>query len=123
MLAGTLASCGYPIDPDKWVPDFGIHGDHGATAVNAADMVGSLTARYLSQDEADAQALQLCGKGCKIVLRFEGAGTCGALASSSNKSYGVGSGATASAAAAIATEQCGSSGGDGCIVKLQGCND
>lgn len=120
---GMLAGCGYPVDPDKFVPDFGIRGDHGAIAVNESDFVGALTARYLNQDEADNRALQLCGKGCAVVLRFEGAGVCGVLAASSNKHFGVGRGATLSEATKSAVEQCTAKGGDECVAKLQGCND
>lgn len=123
VAVGVLASCGYPADPDKWMPDFGIHGDHGAIAVNATDFVGALTARYLSQEEADSRSLQLCGKGCEVVLRFEGAGVCGVLASSTNKHFGVGSGTTLSAAKETAIEQCSAEGGEDCVAKLQGCND
>jgi hypothetical protein len=122
-IVAAAAGCGYPVDPDKWMPDFGIRGAHGAIALNATDMVGSLTARYLSQEEADIQALQLCGKGCEIVLRFEGTGTCGALASSTNKQRGIGTGQLMSAAAAMAVEQCSLHGGNDCTAKLQGCND
>lgn len=123
LAAMSLLACGYPTDPDKWLPDFGIQGEHGAIAVNAADMVGALTARYLNQDEADAKALQLCGKGCSIALRFEGAGSCGALASSTNRKLGVGSGPAAALAVEAAIAQCRSNGGSDCVVKLQGCND
>ncbi len=105
------------------MPDFGIQGEHGAIALNAIDMVGSITARYLSQDQADSQALALCGKGCEIVLRFQVTGKCGALASSPDKKWGVGSGDSASSASAAAMKQCSSNGGQDCAVELQGCND
>lgn len=120
-IAG-LAGCGYPVDPDKWMPDFGIHGNHGAIAVNTTDFVGALTARYLSQEEADDRALQLCGRGCEVELRFDGTGTCGVLASSTNKHFGVGSGPALSVATEAAIEQCRAEGGEDCAVKLQGCN-
>jgi hypothetical protein len=125
LFSGVLlfAGCGYPTDPDKWMPDFGIQGEHGAIALNEADMVGAITARYLSQEEADSQALLLCGRGCEIVLRFEGAGQCGALASSANKHWGVGSGNSLLAATTAAMDQCSSSGGAECVVELQGCNE
>lgn len=122
VAAGLLGGCGYPVDLERWIPDFGFTGDHGAIALNATDMVGALTARYPSQDEADARALKLCGQGCSIVLRFEGAGTCGALASDSETHFGVGTGVTPDSAAAAALGQCRDAGGSACAVGLQGCN-
>jgi hypothetical protein len=118
-----MASCGYPIDPDKWTPDFGIHGDHGAIAYDAQAFSAALTARYLTQDEADDAALQRCGAGCVIVLRFEGAGQCGAIAGGSNRIAGVGSGMPQADAESAALEQCSSQGGVECAVRLVGCND
>jgi hypothetical protein len=123
VTAASIAGCGYPVDPDKWLPDFGIHGNYGAIALNATDSIGALTARFLSQGEADNRALQLCGNGCAIALRFEGAGVCGAVASGANGSVGVGSGAPQSSADAVALEQCRQDGATDCVVALQGCND
>ena len=124
LAAGSvLAGCGYPVDPDKWMPDFGIEGDHGAIAVNATDMVGALTARYFTQGDADSKALQLCGNGCEIALRFHGDNTCGALASAPNKHFGVGSGSSEASAVAAAIDQCRAQGGDDCTEQLKGCND
>lgn len=111
------------MDPDWWVPDFGIHGDYGAIAVNEADSTGTLTARYLNQGEADSRALELCGKGCAIALRFQGAGQCGAVARSENGAIGVASGKPQANADAAALESCRKDGGTDCVVKLQGCND
>jgi hypothetical protein len=93
VVAAAVAGCGIPVgDPDTWVPDFGIHGDYGAIAVNYEDHIAALTARYLNPGEADSQALALCGNGCEIALRFQGEGQCGCAASSSNGTIGVGSG-------------------------------
>ena len=121
-LAVLLVGCGYPVDPDKWVPDFGIEGDHGAIAINAEDMSGALTARFLSQEEADARALGMCGAGCEIVLRFEGGDACGALASASDGRYGAAEGRVKAATESAAIEQCSLAGGNDCQVQLSGCN-
>jgi Domain of unknown function (DUF4189) len=125
MLAGaaTVAGCGYPIDPDSWVPDFGIHGENGAIAVNYADSIGALAARYLNQAEADSRALELCGNGCEIALRFQGAGQCGAVARSEDGKIGVASGKPQASADAAAIENCRQEGGMNCVVRLQGCNE
>jgi hypothetical protein len=122
VLIVILSGCGYPVDPDKWVPDFGIEGDHGAIALNAANMSGALTARFLSQKEADAKALRLCGEGCEIVLRFEGKNACGALASAPNGRYGVADGDDKAATESAAIQQCRVAGGDDCVVELSACN-
>lgn len=123
-VAATVAACGVPVvDPDGWVPDFGIHGDHGAIAVSYANSAAALTARYLNQGDADARALELCASGCEIALRFEGEGQCGSAASSANGTIGVGSGKPQAAADAAALENCRQEGGTECVVKLQGCND
>lgn len=124
VVAATVTGCGIPVgDPDSWVPDFGIHGDYGAIAVNDEDHIAALTARYLNPDEADRQALALCGNGCEIALRFEGEGQCGSAASSANGTIGVGSGKPQATADAAALANCQQEGGTDCVVKLQGCND
>ena len=124
VVAATLTGCGgLPSDPDQWLPDFGIHGDYGAIAVNYAESIGALTARFLNQGDADSRALELCGKGCEIALRFQGAGQCGSVASSANGTIGVASGTPQATADAAAMEHCRQEGGTDCVVKLQGCND
>lgn len=122
LLAG---GCGipYPSDPEKWLPDFGIEGDHGAIAVKTDYSAAALTARYISQDEANDAALDRCGKSCQLVLKFEGDELCGALAAGSNKRIGVATGRPESAAEASALAQCEASGGQDCEIKLSGCND
>jgi hypothetical protein len=122
-LALTAVGCGYPVDPDFWIPDFGIDGDHGAIAFNPEEFRAALTARYLSQDEADSGALKLCGKGCEIVLRFEGDNLCGALASGTNHLVGVGSGKPQSLADSAAIDECRATGGTECEISLNGCNN
>jgi len=117
-----LVGCGYPVDPDKWVPDFGIEGDHGAIAINAGDMSGALTARFLSQKDADDRALKVCGAGCEIVLQFEGGNACGALASAEDGHYAAAEGRGKAVAESAAVEQCGLVGGNDCKVQLSGCN-
>ena len=113
----------YPIDPEKWMPDFGINGDHGAIAVNADHTSAALTARYLGQDGADGAAMKLCGAGCSIELRFEGNNLCGALAAGTNQTIGVATGIPISAAEAAALDKCQAAGGQGCEIKLSACND
>ena len=111
------------MDPDVWMPDFGIHGDYGAIAVNYVDPRAALTARVLKQSEADSRALELCGSGCEIALRFQGAGLCGSVASSADGTIGVGSGKPQTAADAVALGDCSKERGTDCTVRLQGCND
>ena len=122
-LGLTAVCCGYPVDPDFWIPDFGIDGDHGAIAFNPLEISAALTARYLSQDEADSGALKLCGKGCEIVLRFEGDNMCCALASRTNRLVGIGSGKPQSLADSAAIQDCREKGGMECEISLNGCNN
>jgi hypothetical protein len=125
-IAGALlvmvSGCGYPVDIEKWLPDIGVEGDHGAIALDAANMNGALTARFPSQQEADAKALRLCGEGCEIVLRFEGKNACGALASAPNGRYGVADGDVKAETEAAAIQQCQAVGGNDCVVELSACN-
>jgi hypothetical protein len=130
LACGTLAASavvagcgGLPADPDDWVPDFGIHGDYGAIALNRADSIGALTARFLNQADAESRALELCGNGCEIALRFQGPGQCGAAARSEDGTIGVGSGKPQTAADAVARDDCRQQGGTSCVVRLQGCNE
>ena len=120
-----LSACGvpYPSDPDKWMPDFGIEGDHGAIAIRTDYSAAALTARYISQDAANEAALERCGTGCKVVLKFEGDELCGALAAGSNKQIGLATGRPEAAAEASALAKCEEAGGQNCEIKLSGCND
>jgi hypothetical protein len=116
-----IAGCGGTALTDSLL-DFDFEG-HGAIALNTANLTAALTARALNQGEADAKAPELCGQGCTIVLRFQGTGVCGVLATSGNGRFGVGSGNSLASATAVAMEQCSTNGGVGCTTKLEGCND
>jgi hypothetical protein len=117
-LALTVASCGYPLDRDSWFPDIGV----GAIAFSPEEFTAALTARDVSQQEANSGAMKLCGTGCEIVLRFEDDNLCGALARGNNHRFGVGSGKPQSATDSAALDDCIAQGGMECTVKLNGCN-
>ncbi len=124
VLVLALAACGYPVDPDKWMPDFSFDWSSGSIALNAVTMQAGLTANRPSQEEADAAAISTCGGApCATVLRFSGKGVCGALASASNRAYGVSMGASLDTARSQALAQCSTRGGLDCIVGLSACND
>ena len=59
---------------------------------------------YGSQAEAENEALSQCGAGCEGVLWFKNA--CGAIATSSDHSYGTGWATSRSAAEAVAIQGC-----------------
>ncbi len=125
LIVLGLAACGGlaydSLDASEWLPDF--HGEHGAIAFNAERFSAALTASHLTQDEANAAALQLCGDGCEIILQFEGQGACGSIAAGSNRVIGVGSGSPRDVADSAALAQCSDAGGEACIVKLHACNE
>jgi hypothetical protein len=66
------------------------------------NLLGALTARALNLGAADAKALDLCGEGCTIELRFQGTEVCGVLATSGNGHFGVVSGNSRASANAAA---------------------
>jgi hypothetical protein len=117
-----VAGCGGTALTDSLF-DFEFHGEHGAIALNTANLTAALTARALNQSDANAKALELCGQGCAIVLQFQGLGVCGVLATSGDGHFGVGSGDSLAVATTAATDQCTTSGGANCTTKLEGCND
>lgn len=124
-LVLALAACGgNPWDPDKLTPEFGTDWNSGSIALNSVTLEAGITANYASQDEADAAAVSTCGGGaCVTVLRFSGAGVCGAIARATNRAVGVGSGGSLDAARNQALAQCVAHGGLDCAVGLSMCND
>ena len=73
--------------------------------------------------QAEQQALQDCGTGCQVVLRFENG--CAAFAadqSGESKAYGWGALKTSSAAETRAMAACEARGGKSCKIQSSGCN-
>lgn len=128
-LAGTVAllvGCGgggiegwiAPFDADDL---FDWH--YGSIALNPETFAGSITANQPSQETSDTKAIEVCGGGaCKIVLRYAGMGTCGAIARAANWKYGVSTGASREDAMAKALDACRGQGGLNCDPGLTDCN-
>jgi Domain of unknown function (DUF4189) len=125
VLVVVLAACGgSPLDPDKFTPDFSLDWHSGSIALNPVTFEAGITANYPSQDEADAAAITTCGgAACSTVLRFSGAGVCGALARSTDRHVGVATGGSLDAARSQATAQCTARGGTDCAAGVSMCND
>lgn len=121
----AVAGCGgYPLDPDKWTPDYGFEWHSGSIALNTVTLDAGITVNYPTQEEADAAAISTCGgSACVTVLRFSGERVCGALARATNRAVGVGSGGSLDAARSQALAQCAAQGGLDCAVGLSKCND
>lgn len=121
----ALAACGgSPLDPEDITPDFSFDWHSGSIALNAVTLEAGITANRPSQDEADAAAISTCGgAACTTVLRFSGAGVCGAIARATSRAVGVGSGGSLDVARSQALAQCAAQGGADCAVVLSACND
>lgn len=81
---------------------------------------------YSNFTKADQKALEECGYGCNVVLRFEG--QCAAYAAdqaSGSSAYGWGKSSTNTAAQNKALQECRSAGGNysNCIVRVYGCDN
>jgi serine/threonine-protein kinase len=78
-----------PGNPDVYVPQPGAPGDNfGAIAFSTSSGAIGYSYDYSSGDDAQQSALQNCGYGCRVVLRFTNA--CGALAVGAGYGYGTG---------------------------------
>jgi hypothetical protein len=76
-----------------------------------------------TQDEANSKALDECGDGCHVVIRFNKA--CGAYAadqSSGSTAYGWAIATTKRAAQKNAIKYCEKNGGTDCIIRVWGCD-
>jgi len=90
----------------------------GAIAFSTSSGALGWSYDYGSRDEAEEQALQQCGGGCRVVLWFKNA--CGAIATSSDHSYGSGWATSRRAAEEIAMNGC-SKHADDCNVERWVC--
>jgi hypothetical protein len=119
MLAGCGGGYLPGLDPDEL---FDWH--YGSVALNPETFAIAITANQPSQETSDQKAVQTCGSAaCAVVLRYSGAGSCGAIARGSNWTYGVGTGASVQDAQAQAVQQCQQKGGLDCRPGLADCHD
>lgn len=94
----------------------------GALAIDGGGAYGWAVAQADSRQAADA-ALNRCGIGCEIVLKFDTG--CGAFAvdmSMRSSVRGWGAAATARDAKNRAMSECMLHGGRSCIIRVWGCN-
>jgi hypothetical protein len=91
----------------------------GALAYNSANGAYGFSYNYASKYDADRRALNECGYGCQVVLRF-GNG-CAAYATGYDGSYGWGHYPTRYAAEQRALAECSARGG-GCAIRVWACN-
>lgn len=123
-LTLTLAGCGGGGYLPGLSPDDLFDWHYGAIAIHPTTLKGGITANMASQDTADARAVETCGgPPCTVVLRYAGAGACGALARAPAGIYGVGLGTTRASATAAAVADCLAKGGTGCNDTNADCND
>lgn len=76
-----------------------------------------------SISQAEQRALNECGGGCQVVLRYDSG--CGAFAadqSSGSTASGWGTASSGSGAQNTAMSQCQSRGGRSCVVRAWSCN-
>lgn len=107
VAAGALAACGGGGDPTPY----------GSVAWDGSRPAAAITINYVTQEQANAAALERCGGGaCAVVLEFSGKGSCGALAVGGGLVAGVGKGASQAEAEAAAVADCGAKGGGSCSV-------
>jgi len=107
--AAVLTACGGGGDPTPY----------GAIAWDASTPAAYIATNFVSQDQANAGAVERCGGGaCAVVLEFAGKGSCGALAVGGGASLviGVASAGTQADAEAAAVASCSSNGGAGCAI-------
>lgn len=94
---------------------------YGAIAYNERTGRYGWSINYKSQDEANDRALDECGRGCRVVMRFWGE-YCGALAKSPNGAWGTASGPTDQEARRITLRTCREYKGTNCSVLVSKCN-
>ncbi|AXS39093.1 DUF4189 domain-containing protein [Breoghania sp. L-A4] len=92
---------------------------HGSLAYRADTGAFGYSHDFNNPRDADRRALQECGRGCSIVVRFKNG--CGAYASAPNGAYGWGVGPTRDAAEYTAFDECDSRA-PGCEIRVWGCN-
>jgi serine/threonine-protein kinase len=93
LLLGALAA------PPAWAADH-----YGAIAFSTGSGALGWAYDYGSRGEAEDEAVSQCGGGCSAVLWFRNA--CGAIATSSDHSYGTGWASSRGEAESIALNGC-----------------
>ena len=109
VAAGALTACGGGSDPTPY----------GSVAWDASRPSAAITINYVTQEQANAAALERCGGGaCAVALEFSGKGSCGAIAVGSGSPLvaGGGKGASQGEAEAAAVSDCGAKGGGACSI-------
>nr|MBS0019018.1 DUF4189 domain-containing protein [Gammaproteobacteria bacterium] len=78
---------------------------------------------YQNTSQAEQRALNECGHGCQVVLRFNsGCAAYAADQSSGSTAYGWGTASSGSAAQNRALSECQSRGGSSCMVRSWACD-
>ena len=110
VAVGALAACGGGgSEPNPY----------GAIAWDAGRPSAAIVVNYVTQQQANAAAIERCGGGgCAVVLEFSSKGSCAALAVGGGSAavIGVASGASQGAAEAAAVEDCSAKGGRSCTI-------
>ena len=94
---------------------------YGAIAYNKNTGRYGWSTNYKTQDEANDRALDECGRGCRVVMRFWGEYR-GALARGDNSAWGATSGPTDEGTRRTAIETCRKYRGTNCSVLVSACN-
>lgn len=96
---------------------------YGALAIdhNAGDQYGWAVNHY-SQAQADRAALNECGRGCRVVVRFYGGCAAYAVERGNDSLYGWGKASTREAAQSRALAEVRARGGRDNVVRVWGCN-
>ena len=107
---GALAACGGGgSDPTPY----------GSIAWEGGRPSAAIVVNYVTQEQANAAAIERCGGGgCAVIHEFAGKGSCAALAVGGGSPLvtGVASGASQGAAEAAAVEACSAKGGRTCTI-------
>jgi hypothetical protein len=118
LVTGTLSVCALTL---------ALAGDaagNGALAIdsNQGPRYG-FSYDYSTMRGAERRALNECGRGCRVVLRFStGCGAYAADQASGSTVYGWGTARTGPAAQNRAMSECRAHGGSRCIVRAWACN-
>lgn len=98
---------------------------YGALAIDGNKGRGyGFAVNYSTQSAADSYALNQCGYGCQVVIRFYN--TCAAYAADQARGstvYGWSQGNTGPSARIAAINQCRNRGGRSCVVRVWGCTN
>ena len=122
MIGTPPSDCRCP-DNTVWNPQFrrceqARRGNFGAIAFSPESGATGYTYEADSREAAEERALQLCGRGCRVVVWFKNA--CGALAVGRNNHVGTGWSRGRREAEEIAISRC-SRRAVGCRIKVWAC--